>query len=196
MKHNLLLALLLFGLLAAFSAAQAEEKKKVYKYTDENGVTHYTETKPNDNYEEADLPALSIVPSAPVKRSSSSSPSSSPSSNSSSSSSNVSDEQGADPSVVQKFSIISPVNEQNLWGTGGKLTAEVRPLTPAQLAIYQVQFIVDGKKNQPADTSSQVFDGIYRGEHTVQALLVNKFNKKVIKKSQTVTFFMHQNSKK
>ncbi|VAW44823.1 hypothetical protein MNBD_GAMMA02-1464 [hydrothermal vent metagenome] len=182
MKHNLLLALLLFGLLAAFTAAQAEEQKKVYKYTDENGVTHYAETKLNDNYEEADLPALSIVPSTPVKRTSSSS--------------DVSDKPDANPSEVQSFSIISPVNEQNLWGTGGKLTAEVRPLTPAQQAIHQVQFIIDGKKNKPADASSQVFDGIYRGEHTVQALLVNKFNKKVVKKSQTVTFFIHQNSKK
>jgi len=182
MKQNLLLSLLMLGLVAAFSTVQAEEEKKIYKYTDENGVTHYSETKPNDNYEEADLPPLSIVPSAPIKNSSSSK--------------YVSSKQEQDPSVVEKFSIISPVNDQNIWGSGGKLTAEATPLTPALKENHQVQFIVDGKKHKAADASTQVFGDIYRGEHTVQAILVNRYNNKVIKKSQTVTFFMHQNSKK
>ncbi len=173
---------LVFGLMAVLSVAQAEEKKKIYKYTDENGVTHYTETKPNDNYEEADLPALSVVPSAPI--------------NNSSSASSTTDEQTVDPSVVEEFAIIEPVNEQNIWGTGGKLTAKVGALSPAQQAAHQVQFIIDGKKNKPADDTTQVFENIYRGEHTVQALLINRFNNKVIKESKTVTFYMHQNSKK
>ena len=183
MKHNLLLTLFIVALSTVFSIAQADEEKKIYKYTDENGVIHYTETKPSDDYEEADLPALSIVPSSPVT-------------SSSSSSSNDANQQDADSMVVKEFTIIEPVNNQNLWGTGGKLTAQVEPLTAAQQTIYQVQFIVDGKKNKPADASTQVFEGIYRGEHTVKALLVNRFNQKVIKESQTVTFFMHQNSKK
>lgn len=174
---------LVFGLMAVFSVAQAEEKKKIYKYTDENGVTHYTETKPNDNYEEADLPALSVVPSAPIN-------------DTSNTNSNAKSGEQADPSAVEEFAIIEPVNEQNIWGTGGKLTAKVGSLTAAQQANYQVQFIVDGKKNKPADDTTQVFENIYRGEHTVQALLINRYNKKVIKKSQTVTFYMHQNSKK
>ena len=62
------------GILMISSWAMAEEKKKIYKYTDENGVTHYTETKPNDNYEEADLPELSIIPSAPVTNTATTSP--------------------------------------------------------------------------------------------------------------------------
>ena len=52
--------------MSTFVGAQAEEEKKIYKYTDENGVTHYTETKPNDDYKEADLPPLSIISSTPV----------------------------------------------------------------------------------------------------------------------------------
>lgn len=183
MKENLLLILGL-GLLAILgtlsTVAEAEEKRKIYKYTDENGVTHYTETKPNDNYEEADLPPLSIVPSTPIK----------------SQVVQPLDEETVDPSVVEVFSIVSPVNEQNIWGSGGKLTAQVQSLTPPQEQIYQVQFVIDGQKRQAADDSTQVFEGIYRGEHTVKALLVNRFNKKVIKETQTVTFFMHQNSKK
>lgn len=173
-----------FGLMAVFSVAQAEEKKKIYKYTDENGVTHYTETKPNDNYEEADLPALSVVPSTPVNNS--------PNYNSGADA----DQQPEDSSVVDEFTLVEPVSNQNIWGTGGKLTAKVKALTPAQQEQYQVQFVIDGKKHQPADASTQIFEGIYRGQHTVQALLINRFNDKVEKKSKQVTFYMHQNSKK
>ena len=101
-----------------------------------------------------------------------------------------------DLTAVSSFKLIEPVNEQNLWGTGGKLTAKVEGLTEAQAQKYQIQFVIDGIKNKPADASTQVFSDIYRGQHTVQALLVDKRTGEVSKKTETVTFFMHQNSKK
>ncbi len=164
------------------TVAQAQEEKKIYKYTDKNGVTHYTETKPSEDYEEADLPQLSVVPSAPVR----------------STTNNTDNEVEAekDSGEVQKFELLQPVKEQNLWGTGGRLTAKVSPLTDAQKVKYRVQFIIDGKKQEPADETTQVFENIYRGEHTVQGLLVNRFNQKVLRKTEKVTFYMHQNSKK
>lgn len=160
----------------------AEEKKKIYKYTDENGVTHYSETKPNENYEEADLPALSIVPSAPVKATTDNN--------------GESITEADDPSKVVNFEIVSPGDEQNLWGTGLKLTAKVTPLTEAQQQIFQVQFVLDGKKQKPSNQTTQVFENVYRGEHRLQANLLNKFTQKVVKKSKEITFFMHQNTKK
>ncbi len=113
----------------------------------------------------------------------------------SSSSNDVSVEE-QDPSKVQKFELISPVKEQNLWGTGGKLTASVSALTEAQKQKYQVQFIINGIKQEPSDETTQVFENIFRGEHKVQALLINRYSQKVITKTDSVTFFMHQNSKK
>lgn len=173
--------LLTVFLLSFFMQVNAQEEKKIYKYTDENGVTHYTETKPTDDYEEADLPPLSVVPSEPVETGSSS---------------QFEIKEEVDPSVVEKFELISPVKEQNLWGTGGKLTAQVSELTEAQKQKYQVQFVLNGKKQKPSDKTTQVFDNIYRGEHNVQALLVNRYTSKVVKKTDQITFFMHQNSKK
>lgn len=183
MKNHLLLTFFVMGLLTAFSAVQAKEKKTMYKYTDEDGVTHYSEIKKNDQYEEADLPELTIVPSTPIK-------------NTTDSNNNNNNDDEVDPSVVETFTITSPTPNENLWGTGRKLTASVEPLTAAQQANYQVQFILDGQKQKAADSSTQVFTDINRGEHTVQAQLINRFNKKVIKESETVTYFMHQNSKK
>lgn len=171
-----MILLLVFG-----TQANTQEEKKIYKYTDKNGVTHYTETKPSEDYEEADLPQISVVPSTPVRPARQKS---------------QQETEEKDPSVVQKFEMLSPVKEQNLWGTGGKLTAKVSALTEAQKQIYQVQFIINGTKQNPADETTQVFENIYRGEHTVQAQLVNRFTNKVIEKTKVVTFFMHQNSKK
>jgi hypothetical protein len=173
---------LLIGLVSFSLNSFAEDKKKIYKYTDENGVTHYTETKPNENYEEADLPQLSIVPSAPIK------------STSTSVDNSVTDDK--DSTEVTEFEILAPNNEQNLWGTGLKLTAKVTPLTAAQQELYQVQFVIDGKKQQASDQTTQVFENIYRGEHKIQALLVNKYTRKEVKKSKPVTFYMHQSTKK
>ncbi len=175
-------AWILLGLAVASTGVLAAEEKKIYKYTDENGVTHYSETKPNDNYKEADLPKLSIIPSAPVTTSTATD--------------STSSDEVIDPAEVADFEIIEPVNEQNLWGTGGKLKVSVGPLNEQQQLRYQVQFVLDGKKQKPNDATTQEFSGIYRGEHKVQALLVDRLSNKVMKKSKTITFFMHQNSKK
>ena len=175
MKYMMLPMLLLMTVAAA-------EEKKIYKYTDENGVTHYSETKLNDDYHEADLPPLSIVPSTPVKNR--------PQSVS------QQDEAGADPSAETELTIVQPAHEENLWGTGGKVTAQINELAVALQESNQLQFIIDGKKQPPADGLTQVFDGIFRGEHTLKARVINRYNKKVIKESKAITFYMHQNSKK
>lgn len=172
---------ILIGLVLTFCAANAEEKKKtIYKYTDENGVTHYTETKPNENYQEADLPQLSVVPSAPVKDQTSSS----------------SEPKDTKPVEELKFKILSPVNDENIWGTGLKLTAKATPLSEAQQNQYQIQFVIDGQKQKPSDKSTQEFENIFRGSHEIQALMIKRDTREVVRKSKKVTFFMHQNTKK
>jgi len=175
-KNGLIMVLMLF----ATWLQAAEEKKTIYKYTDENGVTHYSETKPNDNYKEADLPQLSIIPSAQVDQTNTQS--------------SAPDEDSIDPSVITEFEIIEPSHEQNLWGTGSTITARVTDLNAAQLELYTIQFSIDGEKQKPAEKTTQTFTEIYRGAHTVQAFLLNKYTLKQFKKTKPVTFFMHQRS--
>jgi len=172
---------LLLAILAFTASGFADEEKKIYKYTDENGITHYTETPPDENYKEADLPPLSIVPSRKVTTTTTNS-----------------DETIDDDSAteVKVFELLEPVNEQNIWGSGGKVTGRASALSDAQKSIHQIQFVIDGKKQAPSDESTQVFEGIFRGEHKIKALLINKFSKKTIQETDTVIFYMHQNSKK
>lgn len=170
-------------LVAATLTVAASEKKKIYKYTDENGVTHYTETKPNDNYEEADLPELSVVPSLKIN-------------NTPTASTSTDEDEDREPVTVTEFKLLSPTNEENLWGTGLQIKAQSTELTEAQKQLYLVQFVIDGQPQIPASSSTQTFQNIYRGAHQLQARLLNKQTQQVIKQTPTITFFMHQNSKK
>ena len=173
--------IVLILLLAASLNGAVAEEKKIYKYTDENGVTHYTETKPSDDYEEADLPELSVVPSVTLKP---------PTMATSSSTTQT------DATEVTEFTLLSPTEQQNLWGTGNKLMTKVTPLSEAQAARFQVQFVIDGQPKKPGNSSEQTFENIYRGEHTVQGRLIDRTTRDVVLKTKTVTFYMHQNSKK
>jgi hypothetical protein len=174
--------ILIILLLAASISVAAAEEKKIYKYTDENGVTHYSETKPNDNYEEADLPELSVVPSITPRPAAAADGDDA--------------EATAESLAVTNFELLAPTDQQNLWGTGLKLNASVTALTEAQQQVYLVQFVIDGQAQKAASSSRQTFENIYRGTHTLQARLLNKQTSQVIKQTPTITFYMHQNSKK
>ncbi len=95
-----------------------------------------------------------------------------------------------------QFTLISPAAEQNIWGTGLKLTAKATPLSESQQGIYQIQFVIDGKKHPPSNQSTQEFENIHRGEHKIQALMIERDTGVAVRKSKTVTFYMHQNTKK
>lgn len=164
-----------------------QDDKKIYKYTDENGVTHYSDKKLDDTYQEADqLPELTVVP--PIEK-------------------NAYKSKRVDRATQKAmdaekkagdysgFAIASPKNEENLWGTGGKLSAAVN-FNGELLPTHRIQFIIDGKKQPPKEDTSQVFDGMIRGEHKLKAAIVVASTGEAIRQTESITFFIHQNSKK
>lgn len=161
----------------AFTAANAG---KIYKYVDEDGVTHYSDRQPDDKYQEARPPELSIVPSTPVKKTTAEQPKTEPE-----------EEQEQN---LEDFKIIRPTEGQHLWGTAQKVTAAVH--LPKNAGGYKVQFIIDGKPQTIGHKASQTFSEIQRGEHKIQARLIDALSGNTVVQSQTVTFFMHQYAKK
>ncbi|WP_395372945.1 DUF4124 domain-containing protein [Marinicella sp. W31] len=177
--------LLIIGMMTV-GEVSATEEKKIYKYTDENGVTHYTDKKPDDKYEEAgDLPELMVVPPAQNIQ-----PSNRPSR-----AERKAREAAKKAGDYTGFRIVSPQPEENLWGTGGSVTASV-DFTGTLLPTHRIQITLDGKKQPPKEGKTQVIDGIIRGEHTLGAAIVTADGRETIRQSQTITFFMHQNSVK
>ena len=166
--------------------ASATEEKKIYKYTDENGVTHYTDKKPDNSYKEADdLPRLTVVPSAQ----------NAPSNNRQSRKEREAQANAKKEGDYRNFKIVSPQSEENLWGTGGSVTASV-DFAGSLLPTHKIQFTINGKKQSPSTDKTQVFEGIIRGEHQLRAAIVTADGREAIRQSQSVTFFMHQNSVK
>ena len=177
--------LLILGMMSV-GEVKATEEKKIYKYTDENGVTHYTDKKPDDKYQEAgDLPELMVVPPAQNTQ-----PSSRPSR-----AERKAREAAKKAGDYSGFRIVSPEPEENLWGTGGTVTAAV-DFTGTLLPTHRVQFIVDGKKQPPKEEKTQAIEGIIRGEHTLRGAIVTADGRDVIRQTETIIFYMHQNSVK
>ncbi len=172
---------LICTLLLTVSMVMAGEKT-IYKYTDEHGVTHYSEKKLNENYKEADLPELSVVESVPP----------SPDANMPSSSNEEPMAAGSDTDIT----LIKPQPKENLWGTGGDLVVAVTPLSEIQKQKYQLQFALNNQKTPPGDEASHTFKLVPRGTHQVQAFLVTRGQHAVVGKTDKITVYMHQASKK
>lgn len=172
----------IFVLLLFFGTAIAAETT-LYKYTDSDGVTHYSQTKIDDRYEAIKTPPVSVVPSqlktAP-----------SPSTQS------LDEEPELSPKeLIKSFKLTKPKADENLWGTGLTVTASVHVEAPL-LEIYDVQYVLDGKAKPANSRATQKFTDVFRGEHKIYGQLVEKGSNRVIKKTKEVTFYIHQHSKK
>lgn len=165
-------------LVLVFTAANAG---KIYKYVDENGVTHYSDRQPEEEYQEANPPELSIIPSTPVQKETT----------------KVTETETPieeQENILKSFKITQPTAGQHLWGTAQQVTASV--YLPNNAGGYQVQFVIDGKPQAIDSQATQTFSEIHRGEHQIQARLIDALSGKTLTQSQTVTFFMQQHAKK
>ncbi len=176
-----MIRILLITCLFAWFSPLLSAEKTIYKYTDENGVTHYSETQLNDNYKPADLPPISVVDSVNPTVSQRSA---------------VNNNTSKDIADETQITLTQPTAGENLWGTGGTLTVAVAPLSELQQLKYLIQFVMDDKKSEPGDSNSYAFELVERGSHQVQALLISRGQHKVAGESEKITVFMHQASKK
>ena len=155
----------------------------LYKYTDPDGVTHYSQTKIDDRYEAVESQPVSVVPSQ-LKNTTNTKVN------------NQQDDEEKEVSIkelLESFKLTKPKQEENLWGTGLSVTASAH-VEPELLEIYDVQYVIDGKAKPSNSRATQKFERIYRGEHKIYGQLVEKGSNRVIKKTKVITFFMHQQS--
>ena len=151
---------------------------KIYKHVDEDGNIHYSDVKPNEDAKEADLPGLTIVEPYRSERSSRySAPK------------NIEERE----KVFDDFIIISPLDEEMIQGTGGTVEAVVR-INGELPEHFRIRFYVDNIPQGKIQQNSQKISDIFRGEHQIYAEAIDARNRKVVKTTPKVTFFMRQNS--
>ena len=167
--------LLLFGV-----AASAQ----VYKWIDADGIVHYSD-QPAPGAERIDLPSRpsTAVPAAQRQRTATAAPSAATGSRSAT--------QVAAPFTYLSLSFSAPVAEETLWNIGGVLNVSIS-LQPALRSGDKLTLYFDGEAREIRTTSFQL-EEVWRGEHNLQAEVVDADGKLMIR-SEPMRFYVQQTS--
>lgn len=165
--------LVLAGLLAAgLALAQG-----AYRWTDENGVVHYSDV-PREGAEYIDLTGYSrptgarIGPAAELP----------------------SEEPAVEPPApisYQRLEVASPSAEETLWNIEGVLNVRLALEPPLQPG-HQVRVYFDGNPRTVSGTSFQIQE-VWRGAHNLQAEVIDEDGRLLIR-SQPSRFYVQQNT--
>jgi len=163
--------LLLMALLVS-AAAIAD----VYKWTDEDGVVHYSD-QPHPGAELIQISGTNTF-SAPAPRSRAS----------------RDDDEAAESTEFKgydTFTISSPAAEETLWNIEGVLNVSLS-VTPALQPGHQVRVYFDGNPLPVSGLSFQI-EEVYRGVHNLQAEILDGTGQLMIR-TQPNRFYVQQNS--
>lgn len=154
--------------------------QEVYKWVDENGVTHYSD-QPVPGAERV---RIETRPStrAPA-RTPSRAPLAAPAGNQ--------QPQSNQPFSYQSLSFAQPAAEQTLWNIGGTLTVRLN-LQPGLRSGDQLRLYFDGEAQTLNGLQVQL-EEVWRGTHNLQAEVVDA-NGELMIRSEPLRFYVQQTS--
>ncbi len=163
--------------LVVLLAASVALAATVYKWTDEEGVVHYSDV-PHEGAEPIDLGdynRLAGVRIAPPRDDG-----------------DASEEQLELAGVrYERLDIASPGAEETLWNIEGVLNVSLT-LEPGLQAGHRVRIYLDGTPRLVPGTTFQL-DEVFRGEHNLQAEIIDEAGQLMIR-SQINRFYVQQSS--
>ena len=167
--------------LAGILAASLVLAGGAYKWTDEDGVVHYSDV-PREGAEVVDLAAYSRDTGARIGPASTTAA--------------ASDSEPEPPTEQPPFryeslSVASPGAEETLWNIQGVLNVSLA-LNPGLQAGHQVRVYFDGSPRDVSGTSFQI-EEVYRGVHNLQAEVIDETGRLMIR-SQPNRFYVQQNT--
>lgn len=163
----------LFAVLAA-SALPAQ----VYRWVDEDGVIHYSDT-PHPDAEEIFLPdSEPPPPGAAFEAAQRTLPTNG-------------DPPETQPFDYQSLRFVSPAPEETLWNIGGELSVRL-DLQPGLRAGHQVRVYFDGEP-RPVNGLQFELQEVWRGTHNLQAEVLNEQGQLMVR-SEPIRFYVHQTS--
>lgn len=154
-----------------------------WRWVDADGTVHYSD-RPVPGAVEVYLPDPS-TPRPPPQRSTASQTGTAPAS-------------GTVPlgesAQYTRLAITSPQPQETLWNLGGTLTVEVA-VAPRVQAGHRLALVYDGAQLPVPPSSGTTFTitEVYRGQHTVQAVVLDSSNTPVLR-SAPVQFMVQQTS--
>jgi hypothetical protein len=91
------------------------------------------------------------------------------------------------------FNIVSPTQQETLWNVGTVVNVQIE-LDPLLQPGHMIDLIVDGQRRNLNSTGTDFgLEDMYRGVHTVQAVIVDQGGAEVLR-SQPTTFMIQQSS--
>ena len=167
------------ALLCSFTAGAA--LAQAYKWTDEDGVVHYSD-RPIEGAEEVQLPRSvrpATPPPAPTTR------------RSRTQAAADSTQESAAPFRYESLAVGAPGAEETLWNIEGVLNVQLN-LQPGLQPGHRIRVYFDGDARMVNGTSFQI-DEVYRGVHNIQAEVIDESGKLMIR-SVTNRFYVQQNT--
>ena len=171
------LCLLALTIAAAAGPASAVT---VWRWVDQDGVVHYSD-RPVEGAERIELSGPQTFPGQPGLA---------PAAPGRSASSPARQE---DQAPYRRFEIVAPAQQETLWNIGGTLAVTVALEPPLQPG-HRLDVYLDGERRNLGATSTQLtVPEVYRGLHTLQAVIVDESGSEVLR-SLAVTFMVQQTS--
>lgn len=169
------------ALIAALAAGTV--LAQAYKWVDENGVVHYSDT-PVEGAEQIQLPTDGQRPQRPAYSSSLQA----------AQTAQQDTELGVEgPEIFNYDSIevVAPAPEETLWNIEGVLNVALR-VTPALRPEDQVRVYFDGEERLVDGTNFQIQE-VWRGVHNIQAEIVDSTGR-LMARSLPNRFYVQQNT--
>ena len=170
-----------FLIVLSLSLSTLVSAGKIYKYTAPDGSIHYTDVKPDTSSQEVKTDKIIVVESTKTQ--------------SRKSWKRLSKVQKNTGFNYDNLAISKPEVDENIWGTGGNVTASVN-LEEKLPSQYRLKFFLDGKPHGRVKSNTQLIADVERGEHFIYAQLINAHSRKVLKTTDKVRFYVKQQSKK
>jgi len=174
----LLRVLMTFLVLAAAGLVNAQ----VYKSVDENGTVVYSDEPPVKGAQPIELPPISVIEAPEYKKGPAES--------------DRQPDNSSAPSLrelrhdYKDFAIVAPKQDESIWHPTGPVTAAWSTPKPLQPGM-QVSLMLDGQKQAPTTAQIIPLGNLDRGEHTLQAVLVDA-RKRNIATTVMITFYIRQ----
>lgn len=165
-------------LLAGLLAASLVAADGAYKWTDADGVIHYSD-RPREGAEVVDLSEYNRSTGARIAPRSTPTPAANQ------------DQAAATPFRYESISIAAPGAEETLWNIGGVLNVSVA-LRPGLQSGHQVRVYFDGEPRMVTGSNFQI-EEVFRGVHNIQAEVIDETGKMIIR-SQPNRFYVQQNT--
>lgn len=147
----------------------------IYKWTDANGVVHFSD-QPHSGAKQIHVGQPTVVTLPPV-------PSFQPSLESSSAATGY-----------ERFAIIQPEPEATVRNNPGTVTVRFA-IEPELRRGHRIQVLLDGQpvKVGPVTSTTMELHSVYRGTHTVSAVIKNSSGE-IVARAKPITFYMHRPS--